>query len=186
MRLPIRFALALAVALLGACASTPKPLDFPEPLPVVDLDRYAGDWHVIANIPYFAERDKVAARVTYRRREDGRIDDLYFFRKGFDKPEQQWTGFGEVVDSATNARWRVQFVWPLWVDYVIHAVGPDYDWAMVGHPSRDYAWIFARTPRIDDALYDDLTRRFAALGYDASRIQRIPQFAEDVGRPGYQ
>lgn len=175
-----------SLLLLAGCASAPRPLDFPEPLPQIDLARYAGDWYVIANIPYFAERDKVAARVNYRRREDGRIDDLYFFRERFDGPEKQWTGFGEVVDPSTNARWRVQFVWPFWVDYVIHDVGPDYQWALAGHPSRDYAWIFAREPRMDDARYEALRARFAGWGYDARRIQRIPQFPEDEGKPGYQ
>lgn len=182
----LRLLAPLAALLLAGCASAPSTPAFTQPLPKVDLDRYAGDWYVIANIPYFAERDKVAARVTYRRREDGRIDDLYFFRKRFDGPEKQWTGFGEVVDADTNARWRVQFVWPFWVDYVIHEVGPGYEWALVGHPSRDYAWIFAREPRMDDAQYADLRARFAAWGYDAQRIQRIPQFPEDEGKPGYQ
>lgn len=171
---------------LGGCASKPTPLDFPKPLPVVDLERFSGDWFVIANIPYFAERGKVASRVTYRLRPDGRIDDLYFFRDDFDSPEEQWTGFGEVVDTTTNARWRVQFVWPFWFDYVIHAFGPEYEWAIVGHPSRDYAWVFSRTQRMDAELYQQLLSRFSELGYDASRIQKIPQFQEDLGQPGFQ
>lgn len=178
--------LPLLALLVAGCASTPAPLDFPKPLPRIDLDRFSGDWWVIANIPYFAERGKVATRVTYRLREDGRIDDLYFFRTRFDRPERQWTGFGEVVDPETNARWRVQFIWPFWFDYVIHEVGPNYEWAIVGHPSREYAWVFSRERRIDDALYADLLARFEALGYDTRRILKVPQFPEDVGQPGFQ
>lgn len=186
MRKLLAVAVLAMAGLLGGCASAPVALDFPEPLPQIDLARYSGDWYVIANIPYFAERNKVASRVTYRQRADGRIDDLYYFRKSFDRPEKQWTGFGEVVDSGSNARWRVQFVWPFWVDYVVHAVGPDYEWAMVGHPSRDYAWIFSRTPTMDEAQYQQLLGRFKALGYDSSRIQRIAQSRADLGKPGYQ
>lgn len=181
-----RSATLLLAVLLAGCASAPVPLDFPKPLPTIDLERFSGDWWVIANIPYFAERGKVATRVTYRLRDDGRIDDLYFFRTAFDRDERQWTGFGEIVDPKTNARWRVQFLWPFWFDYVIHEVGPDYEWAIVGHPSRDYAWVFSRERRIDDALYADLLSRLAALGYDTRRILKVPQFPEDVGQPGFQ
>lgn len=181
-----RLAMLLLAVLLAGCASAPVPLDFPKPLPRVDLERFSGDWWVIANIPYFAERGKVATRVTYRLRDDGRIDDLYFFRKSFDREEQQWSGFGEVVDTQTNARWRVQFLWPFWFDYVIHEVGPDYEWAIVGHPSREYAWVFSRERRMDDARYADLLGRLGALGYDTGRILKVPQFPEDVGQPGFQ
>jgi apolipoprotein D and lipocalin family protein len=36
----------------------------------VDLDRYAGRWHVIANIPYFAEKGNVGSYfdVPYRQK----------------------------------------------------------------------------------------------------------------------
>jgi len=186
MMRPLLVPLMALLVFFGGCAQTPAPLDFPKPLPQIDLQRFSGDWHVIANIPYFAERGKLATRVGYRLRDDGKIDDLYFFRRAFDKPEDSWEGIGEVVDTETNARWRVQFVWPFWFDYVIHDVGPDYEWAIVGHPSRDYAWIFARTPQIEPALYADLVARFAALGYDPSLILKVPQRPEDIGQPGFQ
>ena len=47
-----------ALGLLAGCTTMNQP-----PLrtvPHVDLDRYLGDWHVIANIPYYLEQGKVA------------------------------------------------------------------------------------------------------------------------------
>lgn len=179
-------ALAVGVLLLSGCALLgPK-----EPLPTVDrveLDRYMGEWYVIANIPYFGERGNVAGRAIYRPREDGRMDDIYLYRDGnFDSPEERLEGVAWVIDQDTNAEWKVRFYWPLSFGYYIVGLDTDYQWTMVGHPSRNYAWIMARTPRMDEALYQSLLDRFAALGYDPSRLQKVPQFPDQVGQPGFQ
>lgn len=54
----LRLLLLLPALILAGCTTMNQP-----PLrtvPYVDLDRYLGDWHVIANIPYFLENGKVA------------------------------------------------------------------------------------------------------------------------------
>ena len=179
-------AAALVVLALSGCALFgPK-----EPLPTVDrvdLEQYMGQWYVIANIPYFGERGNVAGRAIYRPRDDGRMDDIYLYRKGnFEAPEKRLEGVAWVIDTDTNAEWKVRFYWPLSFGYYIVGLDEDYQWTMVGHPSRDYAWIMAREPRMDDALYQSLLDRFEALGYDATRLQKVPQFAEQIGQPGFQ
>jgi apolipoprotein D and lipocalin family protein len=142
---------------------------------------------VIANIPYSAENGKVGSYVEYLKRDDGRMDDLYFFRKkNFERKVQRWEGVAWIPDPAQPTRWKAQFVWPLTFDYFILDVAPDYSWAMVGHPGRDLAWIFARTPSMDDALYQSLLQKFSALEYDATRLERVAQFPQDLGKPGYQ
>lgn len=184
-----RLALAL-VLLAGApgCASTGRTAVTPlEPTAEVDLPRYMGRWWVIANIPYFAERGKVATADIYALRPDGRIGNVYVYRKGFDQPERRMNGVATVVPGSGNARWRIAFFGGLVrADYVVLEVAPDYSWALIGHPRRKLAWIFAREPRMDDALYADLRARFARWGYDPARLRRIPQLPGQVGRPGFQ
>ena len=36
------------------------------------------------------------------------------------------------------------------------------------------------------AQYETLRAKFSAYGYDPAKIQRVPQFAEQVGQPGFQ
>ena len=175
-----------AVLVLSGCALlAPK-----EPLPTVesvDLDRYMGQWYVIANIPYFGERGNVAGRAIYRQRDDGRMDDIYIYKKGdFDAPDERLEGVAWVVDDNTRAEWKVRFYWPLSFGYYIVGFDDDYQWSMVGHPTRNYAWIMAREPTMDEALYARLLARFEALGYDASELQKVPQLPEQVGEPGFQ
>ena len=51
-------------------------------------------------------------------------------------------------------------------------LAPDYSYAVVGEPSREYLWILARSPRMDEATYARITSGLAALGYDPAKLQR--------------
>ena len=181
---------ALAALMCVACAASTTKQQKLAPLPVqahVDLQKFMGRWYVIANIPYRAEAGKVGSYVEYYPRPDGRIDDLYFFRKkNFDSKLEQWSGVAWVVDRQSNARWLAQFIWPFKFDYLVLATAPDYSWALVGHPSRDLAWVFARQAAMDDALYQQLRSKLAAMGYDRTRVLRVPQRPQELGRPGFQ
>ncbi|MEM9305596.1 MAG: lipocalin family protein [Pseudomonadota bacterium] len=175
------------VLLLGACASTgggKPPLQTVESL---DIDRYLGQWYVIANIPYFAERGNVAPRVIYAAREnDDKMDDLYYYREAFGEEEEMMKGVAWVKDERTNAYWKTRFYWPFTFDYYVLAITDDYDVVAVGHPSREYAWIMAREQTVGDADYQAMIDEFARQGWDTSLILKIPQFPEQQGQPGFQ
>jgi apolipoprotein D and lipocalin family protein len=75
----------------------------------------------------------------------------------------------------SNAKLKVRFFWPFRGDYWIIELDPDYRFAVVGHPSRDYLWILSRTRAMDPALYQDLLARAEALGFDVTRLEKTPQ-----------
>ena len=180
----MRIAALIATLLLTACASAP-PRDRP-PLPTVELERYIGSRYVLANVPYNYERGKVATRDEYRLREDGRIDNDFVFRRGFDKPEQRWNGVSTVQPGSNGARWRVQFVWPFSTGLEVLELDPDYRWALLATPDRKLAWLFSREPDMDVTRYEELRARFQRHGVDPSALQRVPQRPEQVGQPGFQ
>jgi apolipoprotein D and lipocalin family protein len=177
-------ALVAVVALAVSARPRVTPL---APTAQVDLARYMGRWWVIANTPYFAENGKVATADVYALRPDGTIDNTYAYRKAFDQPESYMHAVARVVPGTHNAQWRIGFFWGLLkADYLVLEVAPDYSWALIGQPSRKYAWVFAREPRMDDALYARLVTHFVRYGYDPARLRRIPQFPDQVGKPGFQ
>jgi apolipoprotein D and lipocalin family protein len=188
MRRPALALFATALLALAAHAST-GAADMP-PLTTtakLDLERYMGRWWVIANIPYFAEKGKVATADIYTLREDGRIDNVYAYRKAFDKPEKTTEAIASVVPGTDNAQWVIAFFGGLVkADLLVLDVVPDYSWALIGHPKRKMAWIFAREQAMDDAQYQALRARFKDFGYDPAQLQRVPQFPEQVGQPGFQ
>ena len=186
---PLILSLVLLVA-IAAVAATASAKSRTPPLRSqahVDLERYMGRWWVIGNIPYFAEKGKVASADVYALRPDGKIENVYAYRKAFDKPEKQMNAVATVIPGSNNAQWKIAFFGGLLkADYLVLEVAPDYSWALIGQPSRKYAWVFAREPRMDDTRYAQLVARFARYGYDPARLKRIAQFADQAGKPGFQ
>jgi apolipoprotein D and lipocalin family protein len=167
---------------LAGCARDDQP-----PLtlaPQVDLQRYAGRWYIIANIPYFAERGKVGSYfdVSF---PDGKVLDVYYGRNGtLDAPLKSFTMNGYVVPDTGNARWRESPFWPLYLSYLILWVDPDYNYALVGYPGRGYGWVLSHSPTMDDATYRTLLGRFASEGYDTTLFRRVAQTPEELGQAG--
>lgn len=184
-------AAVVAVLLLSACATQRPGADYDEDLPLVpvgyvDLDRYMGRWYLMANIPYFAERGNLAPYVEYSRRDDGLVADRYTAWDAFDKPPFVKNGFIEILNPITNAEGRITFLPPIWQDYVVLYLDDEYRYSVIGHPSRNYCWLFAREPHLPDEIYQAMLAVLAANRFDTSRVLRIPHRPEQLGLPGYQ
>jgi len=142
----------------------------------VDLERFMGDWYVIANIPTFLEKGAHNAVETYTLNEDGTIATKFTFRKdGFDGKEKEYNPKAFVTDTQSNALWGMRFVWPIKADYRIVYVSDDYSQTVIARQKRDFVWIMARTPSIPDQDYDDLFALIEDLGYDTTKVVRVPQ-----------
>ncbi len=182
------FALVLSllpVVGLSACHSTHPPMKTVEH---VELERFMGDWYVIAAIPTFLERNAFDAVESYRLLENGRIATTFTFREGgFDGERKVYRPTGFVRDRETNALWGMQFVWPIKADYRVVYLDDDYTRTVIGRQKRDYVWIMARTPKIPEEDYAELTRFISDLGYDASKLRKVPQRddrgTEPAGKP---
>jgi apolipoprotein D and lipocalin family protein len=172
----LRPALLLATALLSACQTAPNNLP---PLPTVakvDLPRFMGDWFVIASIPTFIETEAYQAVESYELADDGSILTTFTFRKGgFDGKAKRYTPRGWVRDTASNAIWDMQFVWPIKADYRISYLAPDYSVTIITRAKRDYLWIMARTPTIPDAAYEQMLSLAKSYGYDMQKLRKVPQ-----------
>jgi len=141
----------------------------------VDVGRFMGDWYVIAHIPSFPERDAYAAVESYARLPDGRIQTTFRYRKGaLDGPEKTMHPVGTVWPDTGGAVWGMQFVWPIQAEYVIAWIDADYQQTIVGRSKRDYVWLMARTPRIPEAEYQARVDQIRAMGYDVSKLRRVP------------
>lgn len=169
---------ASAIVLTGCATSRARSSALPDLRTVrhVDLPRFMGDWRVIANIPYFAEKDCVDSIESYALRPDGRIENWFTFRKkSFDAPQRTIRAQAWVVNHATNAEWRVRFFRLITVPYLVIDLDPNYEWTVIGHPSRRYGWIMARDTTLPAATYEAILDRLAAQGYEPGRFVRVPQ-----------
>ena len=166
------FALVSAAS-LGACATRAPEMPTVD---YVDLDRFMGDWYVIANIPTFLEKGAHNAVETYSRNDDGTIATRFtYLKNGFDGKRKEYFPKGFVTDEKSNAIWGMRFVWPFKADYRIVYLEEDYSITMIGRQKRDFLWIMAREPQISPADYARLIEFAASLGYKTDAIERVPQ-----------
>ena len=167
-----RLSCLLAAALfIAGCQSVPTITTVDH----VDIDRYMGDWYVIANIPTFLERDAHNAVERYSLREDGTIDTVFTFNKGgFDGKPRRYNPRG-FIRSDNNAEWGMRFVWPFKAEFLVLWLDEDYSQTVVGRSRRDYVWIMAREPQLPEADYQRILEFLAVEGYDIEKIQKVPQ-----------
>ena len=170
MKIP---ATILALSLITGCATSLPPLRTVER---VDLKRFMGTWYVIASIPTFIETDAFNGVESYRLDADGTVDTTFTFRKGaFDGPLKTYNPRGFIVDTASNATWGMQFIWPIKAEYLITHLSDDYGQTVIGRNKRDYVWIMARSPQIPEADYERIVAELAAQGYDVTKLRKVPQ-----------
>ncbi len=182
MRVMKKLILLSVLLILGACATK-------APMPVVnqlDLNRFMGDWYVVAHIPVWLEAEAFNAVESYTLRDDGRtVDTTFTFNKGgFDGPLKTYHPTGFIKPNTGNAHWGMRFVWPLKSDYRVVYVSDDYEITIIARKKRDFAWIMARQPTIAPATLNALTNQLARLGYDTKRLRQVPQQPLGQRNPG--
>jgi apolipoprotein D and lipocalin family protein len=149
-----------------------------ETVPHVDLTRYMGTWYDIASFPQRFQKGCTGTIATYTLRADGTVEVLNRCARGsLDGKVTVARGRARVVDQTTNAKLKVSFFWPFWGDYWVVDLGKDYEYAVVGHPNRQYLWILSRTPTLAPDVYDGIVERLKRQHYDTSRLVRTLQVA---------
>ncbi|XP_030546735.1 temperature-induced lipocalin-1-like isoform X2 [Rhodamnia argentea] len=148
----------------------------------LDLQRYMGRWYEIASFPSrFQPKSGVDTRATYALQEDGTVHVL----------NETWTdgkrGFIEGTaykadPGSDEAKLKVKFYVPPFLpiipvvgDYWVLHLDADYQYAIVGQPSRKYLWILSRQSHMDEEIYNQLVQTAQEEGYDVSKLHKTPQ-----------
>ena len=141
----------------------------------VDLSRYSGTWYEIARYPNRFQRDcESDTKAEHTLRNDGKVQVVNSCRQKNGKVKTA-RGTAKIGDKPTNAKLRVTFFWPFYGDYWIIGLSPDYRYAIVGEPKRNYLWILSRTPEMDETTYQDIVKQIRAAGYDPERLIKTRQ-----------
>ncbi|PPC94326.1 MAG: hypothetical protein CTY33_04695 [Methylotenera sp.] len=161
------------LSLIAGCA-TQQHAPIPT-VPQVDLPRFMGKWYVIAAIPTAIETESYNATETYVLEKDGSIATTFTFNKGsLDGKVKNYHPRGFVIENSGNALWGMQFIWPIKAEYRIAYLDQDYTQTIIARNARDYVWIMARSPKISDADYTRLTQLISDMGYDMSKLRKVP------------
>ena len=175
MRLSLGLLAALAFCLPLAAQKNNPPLRVVES---VDLTRYAGRWYEVARFPNrFQDQCTGDVVVHYALRTDGRIDVVNRCRTSAGNVDEARAIGRKAGDQQSSARLEVRFapailsfLSSVWGDYWIIGLGPEYTWAVVGTPSRDYLWILSRTPVMSATSYERALEIALGNGFDVTRV----------------
>ena len=139
-----------------------------EVVPHVELEKYLGKWYEIARLPFRFEDGCTDVTATYSLSKDGNVSVLNECLK--DGKLKQTKGKAKVVDKNTGAKLKVTFFWPFSADYWIINLGENYDYAIVGSPSRKYLWILSRNPQMDEKLFFQLVESVKSKGFNVGKL----------------
>ncbi len=165
-----------AIALfVGRTAAAPPPT-----VEQVDVERYLGRWYEIALLPNMFQggcaRDTNA---TYALRDDGLISvtNRCVTASG---DTVSITGVARPAEPGRNSKLKVSFFSLFGIrffvgDYWIMEVGEDYDYALVGHPTRRWGWVLSREPNPPTDRVQGWLARLRDFGYDPEKFVMTPQ-----------
>ncbi|MEJ5262632.1 MAG: lipocalin family protein [Ignavibacterium sp.] len=137
----------------------------------VDIKKYIGLWYEIAKIPNrFQSQCVKGTTAKYSLKENGEIEVINSCIDE-DGETNKTEGIARIVDKKSNAKLEVSFLsilgWrPIWGDYWIIGLDENYQWAIVGTPSRKYGWILCRTPKLDQSTLDKIFSILKDQGYN--------------------
>ena len=155
--------------------------------PAIDLERFMGRWYVIGRVPNPIERGHVASYNEYTLAGPGKVAVHYHYRDGFNREAEQLTLRARVDADSGNRRWRTWFYKVVPTHSQVLEVAPDYSWALIGYPGREMAWVFARQPDMELALYRELTGKLRdQYGVNTDRLKRVAQRPEQVDKLGFE
>ena len=146
-----------------------------------DVHRFTkAPWFVIGNMPTYFETSASNAVEKYTLMKNKSYDiDIDFQYNNGDPissklkslPQKGWL-------TKSPGDWKVSPFWPIKMPYpIIELDTKDYSYCVVGYPSRNYCWIMATKPEMNEDLYRELSERLVNVhGYkDLKNLRKVPQ-----------
>ncbi len=164
---PVSLLVAL-VFLIAGCTGAP---DGVQPVSGFELDRYLGTWYEIARLDHRFERGLTDVTATYSMREDGGVKVV---NRGYRSDEEEWdeaTGKAYFVGDPDTGQLKVSFFGPFYGGYnIVELDKENYEYALVVGPNRDYLWILARSPELNEEIVNALVTRASSLEFATDEL----------------
>lgn len=157
----------LLLALLGGCTGVPDGL---APVDNFDANRYLGTWYEIARLDHRFERGLEQVSAHYSLNPDGSIKVI---NRGYDPEQRQWQqaeGTAKFVGEPTIGQLKVSFFGPFYGGYNVLRLAPDYRYALVSGPDRDYLWLLARTASLPEQDLKFLVAEAQRMGFATEQL----------------
>jgi apolipoprotein D and lipocalin family protein len=156
---------------LISCISQPL-----ETVKVLDIGKYAGTWYEIARLPNRFEKNLECVSATYELMENGKVKVINRGVKSDNRAEQkEITGKAWVPNEAFPGQLKVQFFWPFAGKYWVISLDENYQYALVGDPSRKFLWILSKNKKLSETTYAQLVETAKNNGFNTGQLELIKQ-----------
>ncbi|RVW97600.1 Temperature-induced lipocalin-1 [Vitis vinifera] len=149
----------------------------------IDLQRYMGRWYEIASFPsFFQPKNGINTRATYTLEADGTT--VRVLNETWSDVKRSYIeGTAYKADPKSDqAKLKVKFYVPPFLpiipvvgDYWVLFLDEEYQYALIGQPSRKYLWILCRQTHMDEEIYEMLVEKAKEVGYDVSKLRKTTQ-----------
>jgi apolipoprotein D and lipocalin family protein len=153
----------LGAVLIGlwALACQSEPLDVAQ----VDLSRMQGKWFEIAKLPRPSQAGCTGTTAEYQLKSSTELLVVNECHEGnLHGAVKRVAARAVASDANVPAKLSLDFGFA-YGDYWIIEVGPDYEYAVVGHPTRDYLWILSRERSLPKDTLDGVLARARNRGF---------------------
>lgn len=169
-----KVSLLVFIMMLMGVAGTASALDVVKD---VDLEQYSGTWYEIARIPNKHQKDLVEVTSTFKSLGKGKYA---LITKGFkgsrNGKEKVLKSKVEIDDKNKTGDLKLRVYRFFTLDYkIIDLDKKNYSYALVTSDSKDYLWIFSKTPVMDERDYNRMVLSAREKGFDVGRLQRVSQ-----------
>ena len=169
--------LKLALLAFAALALPNAQAQSVTPVPSLDLARYTGTWYEIERIPNKPEkkcvRDAFLLLAKADKAKDFQIVNSCVTADG--STQVRNASARPAKKDATDGRIKITYTFPFSSKHWVLAVGPNYEWALVGSPNHKTLWILSRTTALPPDILADLKSRASAQGFDPAKLVPVLQ-----------
>jgi apolipoprotein D and lipocalin family protein len=155
------------IVLLAGCSGVPKGL---HPVTGFNAEKYLGHWNEIARLDHSFERGLTDVTADYRKLPDGRIGVI---NRGLDTKNNEWKvakGVARFQGKPDVGSLEVSFFGPFYGAYNVLVIDPQYRYAMVAGPNRNYLWVLARGLQLDPETLAALVKSARELGFPTDKL----------------
>jgi len=145
-------------------------------VPQLDFGKFAGSWYEIARYPVKREKNCAAdTLVMFTVSEKARKFDAVRSCTTKDDTADAANLVGKMEDKAGDGKLRVGPFWPFYARFWVLAVGPEYDWALIGDPKRKTLWVLSRKTTLGDPEMAAAKGKAQAEGFDVGKLVMVRQ-----------
>jgi apolipoprotein D and lipocalin family protein len=167
----MHWAIRLSVLGLVALGCHDEPLDVAN----VELTRMQGKWFEVARLPRPSQAGCTGTTAEYQLASSTQLLVVNECHQGnLRGPVKRVTARAVVTDPSVPAKLALDFG-IAFGDYWIIEAGDDYEYAVVGHPTRDYLWILSRERSLPKAKLDGILARAKSRGFPTGILEYTEQ-----------